>query len=247
MKKNKSFFGFKKVSSVVKQGLVNHVFNEVSEKYDVMNDVMSFGVHRLWKKKLVNMVPVNSQYILDVASGTGDIAVNVNSNHKLQDSQLVMCDINSNMLEKGRNRIINNNMMNRTSLIVGNAEKLPFKDNMFDCYIIAFGIRNVSNINYALKEAFRVLKSGGKFLCLELSMIDRHIISKLYDLYSFQVIPKVGQLITQKKDAYQYLVESIRTFPKKDEFKSMITDVGFKDVCFDPLTFGVAAIHYGYK
>ena len=193
------------------------------------------------------MIPVECSNILDVASGTGDIAISINEKTHLKDSQLILCDINSDMLEHGRRRIINNNMMNRASLIVGNAEKLPFKDESFDCYIIAFGIRNVSNINIALQEAFRVLKVGGKFLCLELSKVDQYVLSKLYDLYSFNIIPAIGQLVTQKKDAYQYLIESIRTFPSKTEFKGMISDTGFKKVSFEELTFGVAAIHYGYK
>lgn len=247
MGKGKSFFGFREVSSAVKQGLVNNVFNDVSSRYDLMNDFMSFGLHRLWKKRLINMVPVQSKNILDVASGTGDIAINISEDQRFTNCNTILCDINSAMLNTGRNRIIDRNMINRVSFVVGDAEKLPCKDNSFDCYIVAFGIRNVTNIQKALKEAYRVLKPGGKFLCLELSMIDEKTFAKLYDFYSFNVIPFVGQFITKKREAYQYLVESIRTFPTKSQFKSMISNSGFGDVGFESLTFGVVAIHSGYK
>lgn len=247
MEKNKSFFGLHKVSSTVKQRLVNNVFNDVSGRYDIMNDIMSFGLHRLWKKRLINMIPLQSKNILDVASGTGDIAVNISEDVRFDNCNTLLCDINNSMLQSGRSRIIDMNAIDQVSFVVGDAENLPCKSGSFDCYIIAFGIRNVTNIDNALKEAFRVLRPGGKFLCLELSMVDKSTISMLYDFYSFNVIPAIGQLITKKREAYQYLVESIRTFPTKHEFKSIISKSGFRGVDFDPLTFGVAAIHSGYK
>jgi len=247
VKDNKAFFGFKRVSANVKQGLVNHVFNNVSDKYDLMNDVMSFGIHRLWKTKLVSMIPAKSNKILDVASGTADVAIKIKQHPNFQEAEVILCDINSKMLDCGRARMIDNNLINKTAFVAGDAQNLPYCNDIFDCYIIAFGIRNVPDISVALKEAFRVLKPGGKFLCLELSMVDQSVLSKLYDLYSFNVIPFVGNILTKKRDAYQYLVESIRTFPRKEEFKNMIKEVGFKRVAFESMTFGVAAIHCGYK
>lgn len=245
--KNKTFFGFKKVSSDIKQGLVNQVFSSVSDKYDLMNDLMSFGNHRLWKKKLVEMIPSQSVNILDVASGTADIAIAIKSNKSFVDSEVALCDINFQMLHCGRNKMIDKNIIKKVSFVVGDAQNLPYQDNVFDCYIIAFGIRNVPNIAIALQEAFRVLKPGGKFLCLELSMPEAQPLSTLYDFYSFNIIPTIGRLVTKKKEAYQYLVESIRTFPLKTDFKKMISNVGFKDTDFYSLTLGVAAIHSGYK
>lgn len=244
---NKTFFGFKRVSADVKQGLVNRVFDNVSDKYNLMNDVMSFGIHRLWKTRLVSMIPAKSRKILDVASGTADIAIKIKQHNNFQESEVILCDINSKMLDCGRARMIDNNLINKTAFVVGDAQNLPYCNDVFDCYIVAFGIRNVPDISAALKEAFRVLKPGGKFLCLELSMVDKILLSKVYDLYSFNVIPSVGNLLTQKREAYQYLVESIRTFPRKEEFRTMIKNIGFKGVSFESLTFGVAAIHFGYK
>jgi demethylmenaquinone methyltransferase/2-methoxy-6-polyprenyl-1,4-benzoquinol methylase len=240
-------FGFKEVEVGEKQKLVQNVFSEVASKYDVMNDLMSFGLHRIWKDVLINefMVMPDST-LLDVAGGTGDIAVRF---LKRGGDKVTLLDLNKNMLDVGKKKISDKNprFLSQIDWVCANAEELPFADDSFDFYSIAFGIRNVTDKNKALREAFRVLKPGGKFACLELSPIDQPTLKKLYDFYSFKIIPKIGDKIASSADSYQYLVESIRKFPNAERFAQMLESAGFDKVKYRKLTFGVVAIHTGYK
>lgn len=242
-------FGFEKVSSKEKRTRVDGVFSDVASKYDLMNDLMSGGVHRLWKNNFCQMIPNLNGSILDVAGGTGDIAFRLKEKAKKQnkDPHITICDINKDMLEVCKNRAIDRNILKNIDFVVGDAEKLPFPDNSFDYYTIAFGIRNMLSIENALKEAYRVLKPTGKFLCLEFSKVDNDILRPLYNFYSFNIIPAIGEHVAQNRDAYKYLVESISLFPNQEDFKTMIQEAGFSDVNYKNLTFGVAAIHYGFK
>ena len=247
--KNNNNFGFKKVTSEEKRILVDGVFSDVAGKYDLMNDVMSLGVHRLWKDEFCRMIPNLNSTILDVAGGTGDIAFRLKDNAKKQnrDPRIVVCDINYDMLTVCKNRAINRNILHKLDLVVGDAEKLPFPDNSFDYYTIAFGIRNMLSLEKTLAEAYRVLKPTGKFLCLEFSKIQNDFIRPLYDFYSFKLIPSIGGYVANNRDAYKYLAESIKLFPDQETFKTIVQDAGFSDVRYKNLTFGVAAIHYGFK
>ncbi len=247
--KNDKSFGFEKVTSNQKRFLVDEVFSDIANKYDLMNDLMSFGVHRLWKDEFCGMIPNLAGTMLDVAGGTGDIAFRIKSNAKKQnkDPYIIVCDINQEMLKVCRDKAIDKNILKKLDLIVGDAEKLPFQDNSFDYYTIAFGIRNMLSIEKTLKEAYRVLKPTGKFLCLEFSKIQNDIIRPLYDLYSFNLIPTIGNLVAKNQGAYKYLAESISLFPDQEDFKTMIQTAGFSDVKYKNLTFGIAAIHHGFK
>lgn len=245
-----TFFGFSKVPFKEKAHLVGKVFSSVANKYDLMNDVMSVGIHRLWKENFVSLIPVMpNAKILDVAGGTGDIAIRYHNKMKNAgyQSEVTICDINSEMIEAGRDKAIDQNILHGLHHVQGDAEKLPFPDSIFDCYTIAFGIRNVTNIEKALAESYRVLKPGGKFLCLEFSKLESELMQKFYDLYSFNLIPKIGKCITNNEEAYQYLVESIKQFPDQESFANMIKDTGYKGVHYHNLSFGVAAIHMADK
>jgi len=239
-----TFFGFKKVNIKDKAKMVEEVFSSVASKYDLMNDVMSIGLHRLWKDQFCDMVPKHSEAILDVAGGTGDIASRCS---KRGVGQVTICDINAQMLLAGRDKMIDANILSGINYVQADAESLPFPDNSFDCYTIAFGIRNVTNIDRALAESFRVLKKGGKFLCLEFSKLDNQVAQKAYDLYSFNIIPKIGGLLTGNTLAYEYLSQSIRKFPDQDRFKRMIEEEGYEHVSYKNMTGGVVAIHSGWK
>ncbi|WP_316354338.1 bifunctional demethylmenaquinone methyltransferase/2-methoxy-6-polyprenyl-1,4-benzoquinol methylase UbiE [Candidatus Trichorickettsia mobilis] len=242
-------FGFKKTSDSIKQGLVNEIFTDVATKYDLMNDLMSFGIHRLWKDEYVKKIPNLNANILDVAGGTGDISFRIINRAKIrqQHPQIVICDINQEMLKIALARAINNNIIHGLEYVCADAEQLPFANNSFDYYTIAFGIRNVKQIQQALTEAFRVLKPGGKFLCLEFSKVKSDCLQQLYNLYSFNIIPKIGQIVTGNQAAYNYLVESINMFPDQQTFSEMISRAGFSKVHYQNLSFGVVAIHSGYK
>jgi demethylmenaquinone methyltransferase/2-methoxy-6-polyprenyl-1,4-benzoquinol methylase len=242
-------FGFKKVSSAEKRTLVDGVFSDVAGKYDLMNDLMSFGVHRLWKDEFCRMVPNLNSRILDVAGGTGDISFRLKDNAKKQnkDPEIVICDINHDMLKICKDRAVDRNILNNLGIITGDAEKLPFPDNSFDYYVISFGIRNMLSLEKTLSEAYRVLKPTGKFLCLEFSKVQNDFIKPLYNFYSFNLIPSIGGCVANNQDAYKYLAESISLFPDQEEFKTKIEKAGFSDVSYKNLTFGVAAIHYGFK
>lgn len=242
-------FGYKKVDESEKQKLVNDVFHSVAKKYDIMNDVMSGGMHRLWKDAFIAWLSpphIDGYNVLDVAGGTGDIAFRiVEASHR--HAHATILDINGSMLEVGKERAAKKKLLPYLGFVEANAEKLPFDDNMFDAYTIAFGIRNVPHIDKALKEAFRVLKPGGRFMCLEFSEVELPILDKLYDLWSFHGIPRVGQMIAGDADSYRYLVESIRKFPKQEDFAAMITKAGFLRVNYRNLTGGIAAMHSGWK
>ena len=239
-----TFFGFRKVNAADKSGLVSGVFSSVASKYDIMNDAMSFGIHRFWKDQFCNMIPRTSANLLDVAGGTGDIALRC---YKKGMPDITICDINAEMLYTGRDKAINRGVLKGIRYVQGDAEALPFPDNSFDCYTIAFGIRNVTNIDKALEESFRVLKKGGKFLCLEFSKVENEAAQKAYDFYSFHVIPRIGGLIAGNPDAYKYLSESIRKFPNQEAFIKMIEGAGYAHASYLNMTLGVVAVHSGYK
>jgi len=243
-------FGFRDVTLDAKQGMVDEVFHRVAGRYDVMNDVMSAGLHRVWKDAMVSrLAPPRSGRrpfeVVDVAGGTGDIAFRIveRSDGK---ARVTVADINASMLGVGRERAEKRGIRT-VDFVEANAEALPFEDGRFDAYTIAFGIRNVPRIDVALSEAYRVLKPGGRFLCLEFSAVDVPLVDKVYDLYSFNVIPVMGRLVAKDEDSYRYLVESIRRFPNQERFKAMIEDAGFSRVTYTNLTMGVAALHVGVK
>ena len=243
-------FGFQDVALEDKQDLVNGVFQSVAQRYDLMNDLMSGGLHRVWKNAMVTTLnPPRGDApfaLLDVAGGTGDIAFRA-AEASGYGFQATVCDINPNMLSVGRERATKRHLDGQVSFVEGNAEALPFPDRHFDAYTIAFGIRNVPRIDVALAEAHRVLKIGGHFLCLEFSAVDVPGFDKLYDLYSFNVIPALGRAVTGDADSYRYLVESIRKFPKPRVFAEMIGAAGFRRVKAEPMTGGIVALHSGWR
>jgi demethylmenaquinone methyltransferase / 2-methoxy-6-polyprenyl-1,4-benzoquinol methylase len=243
-------FGFRDVPLGDKQTLVNDVFHSVAKRYDLMNDLMSVGLHRVWKDIMINALnPPRGDRpfaLLDVAGGTGDIAFRA-AKAAGPGIRATVCDINSDMLEVGRARAAARQLDDRVSFVEGNAEALAFPDRHFDAYAIAFGIRNVPRIDSALNEAFRVLKPGGRFLCLEFSSVDVPGLDRIYDLFSFKVIPPLGRAITGDADSYQYLVESIRKFPKPNAFAEMIRDAGFARVNWQILSGGIVALHSGWR
>lgn len=246
---NQTNFGFKKIDIVDKQPLVNNIFSNVADKYDLMNDLMSFGMHRLWKDEFIRQIPNLNSNILDVASGSGDIALKLAKKARDRGSNIsiTLSDINEEMLRQAKKKSIDLNLFQNLKFTVATAEELPFPDNSFDYYTIAFGIRNVPDINKALKEAYRVLKPMGKFICLEFSKVKESLLQDFYKFYSFNVIPKIGQIITGNKEAYDYLVESIDLFPSQDEFRIMIKEAGFEEINYKNLSGGIVAIHSAYK
>lgn len=242
-------FGFQKIKFSDKQSFVNKVFSGVADRYDVMNDLMSFGVHRLWKREFINMIPDYSGDLLDIAGGSGDISLGY-LDKAIKSSKIpkiILCDINLEMLNSARAKFVDKNILDRIFIVSGDGMSLPFADNTFDYITIAFGIRNIADIPKCLKEAKRVLRKGGKFLCLEFSQVETGLVAEIYDFYSFNVIPKIGKIITNNEDAYRYLVESIKKFPSKKKFMEMIKKAGFEGVDYKPLTSGVVAIHWGYN
>jgi demethylmenaquinone methyltransferase / 2-methoxy-6-polyprenyl-1,4-benzoquinol methylase len=242
-------FGQRTVEMEQKQGLVDDVFRKVADRYDVMNDLMSFGLHRLWKDILAAKVrPSRSRPFahLDVAGGTGDVALRIAKAGGPLTSVTVV-DINADMLRVGAKRAGKRSLGDRVTFIEANAEALPFSDSRFDAYTIAFGIRNVPRIDKALAEAYRVLRRGGRFLCLEFSRVDLPLLDRVYDAYSFAVIPAMGKVVAGDGEPYRYLVESIRGFPSPDLFADMIAAAGFARVDYVRLSGGVVAIHSGWK
>ncbi|MBT8418163.1 MAG: bifunctional demethylmenaquinone methyltransferase/2-methoxy-6-polyprenyl-1,4-benzoquinol methylase UbiE [Silicimonas sp.] len=239
-------FGAREVREDEKAGLVHGVFTNVASKYDVMNDVMSVGIHRLWKDAMMDwLAPRNGQRLLDVAGGTGDIALRFLK--RAPEAEAVVLDMTESMLIEGRQRADATAMADRLDWTVGDAMALPFEDSSFDVYTISFGIRNVTRINDALSEAYRVLRPGGRLMVLEFSQLPNDGLQSLYDLYSFNVIPRIGQVIAGDRDSYQYLVESIRRFPDQETFAGMIRAAGFGQVKYRNLSLGIAALHSGWK
>src|SRR3954469_13253553 len=243
-------FGFRDVPLGDKQTLVNDVFHSVASRYDLMNDLMSGGLHRVWKDIMITALnPPKSDApfaLLDVAGGTGDIAFRA-AGAAGTGFRATVCDINTDMLDVGRERAAARHLEEQVSFVEGNAEALAFGDRTFDAYTIAFGIRNVPRIDLALAEAYRVLKPGSRFLCLEFSAVDVPGLDKVYDLFSFKVIPPLGKAVTGDSESYQYLVESIRKFPKPPVFADMIRDAGFARVKYELLSGGIVALHSGWR
>ncbi|MDU6747427.1 MAG: bifunctional demethylmenaquinone methyltransferase/2-methoxy-6-polyprenyl-1,4-benzoquinol methylase UbiE [Bradyrhizobium sp.] len=243
-------FGFRDVPLGEKQTLVNDVFHSVAQRYDLMNDLMSAGLHRVWKDIMINTLnPPKSAApfaLLDVAGGTGDISFRA-ARKAGAGFHATVCDINGDMLEVGRQRALKQYLEDKVSFVEGNAEKLAFPDRSFDAYTIAFGIRNVPQIELALAEAYRVLMHGGRFLCLEFSTVEAPGLDKLYDLFSFNVIPQLGRAVTGDAESYRYLVESIRQFPRPNAFAEMISAAGFSRVSWQTLSGGIVALHSGWR
>lgn len=243
---NTTHFGFTDVPESEKAGKVQGVFTSVASKYDVMNDAMSLGIHRVWKDAMMDwLAPRPGQRLLDVAGGTGDISFRFLQ--RAGHGHSTVLDLTESMLVAGRKRAEADSMADQLDWVVGDAMKLPFADNTFDVYTISFGIRNVTRPQEALNEAFRVLKPGGRLMVLEFSHIPNDMMQKVYDLYSFNVIPKLGQAIANDADSYQYLVESIRKFPDQETFLSMLRAAGFENAKYRNLTMGIACLHSGWK
>lgn len=245
-KLEKVSFGFEEVTLGEKAQRVQGVFSSVAKNYDLMNDLMSAGIHRLWKEEFVSMLrPRPGWRVLDVAGGTGDIAFRILK--KTPAAEVLVCDLTPDMLLVGRDRAIDQGLLQGLSWVAGNAEALPFPDQSFDAYTIAFGLRNVPRIELALAEARRVLKPGGRFMCLEFSHVLLAPLAKLYDLYSFEVLPRLGQLVAKDRASYQYLVESIRRFPKQEELLTKMGEAGLERASLRNLSGGIAAIHSGWR
>jgi demethylmenaquinone methyltransferase/2-methoxy-6-polyprenyl-1,4-benzoquinol methylase len=237
-------FGFKNVNETEKQQKVGEVFHSVAQKYDMMNDVMSAGMHRLWKRFTVDTSGIKAgDSVLDIAGGSGDLS-KLFSKKVGPSGQVFLTDINASMLSVGRDRMIDAGLNIPVALC--NAEKLPFEDNSFDCVVVAFGLRNMTHKDIALKEMQRVLKTGGRLLVLEFSTVWKPL-NKIYDAYSFKLLPLMGKLITQDAESYQYLAESIRMHPDQETLKTMMQDAGLSKVDFYNLAGGVVALHKGYK
>jgi demethylmenaquinone methyltransferase/2-methoxy-6-polyprenyl-1,4-benzoquinol methylase len=240
-------FGFRRVAIEDKARLVRQVFDSVADRYDLMNDLMSGGVHRLWKSYLIDRLnPRPGQRLVDIAGGTGDIALRF-LDRAGADASAFVCDINEAMLQRGRDRAIDAGRLAGIDWIVGDAERLPLASHCADRCTMAFGLRNVTRIEAALAEARRVLKPGGRFFCLEFSRVSLPPLARAYDLYSFAVLPRLGQMVAGDRDAYQYLVESIRRFPAQDELAHLMEAAGFERVGYRNLTGGIAALHSGWR
>lgn len=240
-------FGYRRVRREEKARLVKDVFDRVVERYDLMNDLMSGGIHRLWKAELIDhLAPRPGQLLLDVAGGTGDIAERF-LRRAGAGAGVIVCDINERMVRHGRDRAIDAGRLAGIDWLAGDAERLPIKSASVDAYTIAFGLRNVTDITLALREARRVLKPGGRFLCLEFSPVDAPFLRQAYDLYSFVVLPGLGQLVAGDRDAYRYLAESIRRFPRQEALARLMREAGFDQVRFRNLTGGIAALHSGWR
>lgn len=244
---NSTHFGYKTVESDQKADLVADVFHSVAAKYDIMNDVMSFGIHRMWKRFTIESAGARpGMKVLDLAGGTGDLTAKFS--HLVGDrGQVTLADINDSMLKVGREKLRNKGIVGNVNYVQANAEALPFPDNHFDIITIAFGLRNVTDKDAAIRSMLRVLKPGGKLLVLEFSKPQHDIMRKIYDLYSFKILPKMGSLITQDADSYEYLAESIRMHPDQETLKGMMVEAGFEQVEYTNMTDGIVALHKGYK
>ena len=240
-------FGFKKVRKDEKPKLVNEVFDSVAFRYDLMNDLMSAGLHRLWKDSFIDwLAPRKNKNLLDVAGGTGDIAFRFIERTKNQ-AKVTILDRNENMLKEGKRRATNGLMGTDLQWVCGDAMNLPFESEVFDYYTISFGIRNVLDLKKCLSEAYRVLKPGGRIMILEFSRVDNQTLSKIYDAFSFNIVPRLGKLIANDAESYQYLIESIRKFPSQQKLAGLVSDAGFKQVKYKNFTQGIVAMHSGWK
>jgi demethylmenaquinone methyltransferase/2-methoxy-6-polyprenyl-1,4-benzoquinol methylase len=242
-------YGFRDVGAGEKQTLVNDVFHKVAKRYDMMNDLMSAGMHRAWKDAMIaalNPRKSPDYKVLDVAGGTGDVAFRIIEASGRQ-AQATVLDINGSMLGVGAERAAKKGLTPNLTFVEANAEELPFEDRTFDAYTIAFGIRNVPRIDVALSEAYRVLKRGGRLLVLEFSEVEMPLLDRFYETWSFNAIPKIGKAVTGDAEPYQYLVESIRKFPNQRDFAAMITKAGFSRATYTNFTGGIAALHSGWK
>jgi demethylmenaquinone methyltransferase / 2-methoxy-6-polyprenyl-1,4-benzoquinol methylase len=243
MSNNKTQFGFTEIDENEKTEKVKGVFNSVSSNYDLMNDLMSFGLHRLWKKSFIESASLkDNAKILDIAAGTADLSLAFAKKNKTY--SIFHTDINSNMLEEGRKKLFNHGVI--LPSVACDCEALPYSDNYFDCVTIGFGLRNMTHKETALKEVYRVLSPGGKLLILEFSKVWKPL-EKIYDIFSFKIIPRLGEIISKDKKSYQYLVESIRVHPNQEELKKIMEKTGFFNVSYNNLSAGIAAIHKGYK
>ncbi|SEN76045.1 demethylmenaquinone methyltransferase / 2-methoxy-6-polyprenyl-1,4-benzoquinol methylase [Roseovarius tolerans] len=246
MSEKTTHFGFQDVPESEKAGRVRGVFGSVASKYDLMNDAMSLGIHRIWKDAMMDwLAPRAGQRLLDVAGGTGDISFRFLK--RAGHGHATVLDLTEPMLVEGRKRAEADQMADSLDWVVGDAMALPFEDNSFDVYTISFGIRNVTRPQEALNEAFRVLKPGGRLMVLEFSQIPNELMQKVYDLYSFNIIPRLGQAIANDRDSYQYLVESIRQFPDQETFLGMVRQAGFEQAKYRNLSMGIACLHSGWK
>jgi len=242
-------YGFEQVGEGEKQAKVNDVFHSVANRYDMMNDIMSVGAHRLWKDAMVHKAAPSRRpgwHSLDVAGGTGDIAFRL-VNASQGAARVTVLDINGSMLQVGRQRAATAGLAEQVDFVEANAESLPFADNSFDAFTVAFGIRNVPRMDHALAEAYRVLKPGGQFLCLEFSEVDVPLLDTFYDSWSFNAIPPIGRAVTGDAESYRYLVESIRKFPNQTSFANYISKAGFERVNFRNMSGGIVALHNGWK
>ena len=240
-------FGFKTVAKEDKQKLVANVFHSVAGKYDLMNDLLSFGIHRLWKRFTIDCSGVRKgQKVLDLAGGTGDFTAKF-SRLVGQSGEVVLADINGSMLQVGREKLRNLGVVGNVNYVQANAEALPFPDNTFDCVIISFGLRNVTDKDKALRSMYRVLKPGGRLLVLEFSKPILDPLSKAYNFYSFNILPKIGEMVVNDGESYRYLAESIRMHPAQEPLKEMMLQAGFEEVSYYNLTAGIVALHRGYK
>jgi len=240
-------FGYQTVAESDKAGLVAEVFHSVANRYDIMNDLMSLGIHRLWKRHFVEMAaPRPGQVVLDIAGGTGDIVERIYPRLG-ENGRIVLSDINQSMLQQARSRMVNKGILTNLEYVQANAEALPFRDNYFDCVTIAFGLRNVTNIDKALASMFRVLKPGGKLLILEFSKVVVEPLKPIYDAYSFSILPKLGKWVANDEASYRYLAESIRMHPDQETLKQRMQEQGFERCDYTNLNAGIVAIHRGYK
>ncbi len=244
---NTTHFGYKTIDKEDKVSMVAGVFHSVAKQYDVMNDLMSFGVHRLWKRFTIDasgVRPGNS--VLDLAGGTGDLTAKF-SQLVGKEGNVILADINSSMLNVGRDKLRDKGLVQNIKYVQANAQYLPFEDNTFDIVTIAFGLRNVTDKDMALRSIYRVLKPGGRLLVLEFSKPEHELLNKAYDFYSFNILPKMGEIVAKDGDSYQYLAESIRMHPDQETLKSMMDNAGFEQTSYKNLTGGVVALHKGYK
>ena len=240
-------FGYQKVATEEKASRVSEVFDSVASRYDVMNDLMSFGIHRVWKRITIEQSSVRAgQCVLDLAGGTGDLAIKL-SRRVGASGQVVLADINAAMLNEGRDRLINKGICDNVTYAQVNAEALPFEDESFDCITMAFGLRNVTDKQKALNSMFRVLKPGGRLLVLEFSKPVLPVLSKAYDAYSFSALPLMGRLVANDADSYRYLAESIRMHPDQETLASMMREAGFEDVNYQNMTGGIVALHKAFR